>query len=118
MNLHQELTQIAQAFAIFECVDCANQLREFLTAKGVPGRQIELFSGSIQDPFCNIYHDDMGCNISINGRHVGVQVSLNDKNLVFDNLKPQGIPREEWFSSFYCPIQDLGGSFQVTEINF
>jgi len=118
VSLRRELTELAQTFAIFECVECADCLRDFLRSRGISCQQIELFSGSVQDPFCNIYHDGLGCNISINGRHVGIQVLIDDINLIFDNLHPEGIPRVEWINSFYCPIQDLGGSFQITATTF
>ncbi|MBW4518184.1 MAG: hypothetical protein KME16_00430 [Scytolyngbya sp. HA4215-MV1] len=117
-SLHQQLTQIASRFQRFECVECADAIRQFLNTQGIPGKQILLFTGSTQKPFCNIYCDLLQQNISINGRHTAIVVNLNGQEWVFDNIHPQGISRVDWINSFYSPVLDLGGEFQMTETEF
>ncbi|WP_242056417.1 MULTISPECIES: papain fold toxin domain-containing protein [unclassified Nostoc] len=53
--MRDELSAIASAFKIFECVPCAIALRQFLIEQNISGTQISLFTGSTEDPFCNIY---------------------------------------------------------------
>lgn len=117
-KLREELCAIAQRYDLFECVPCAAALRAFLISQGIIGRQISLSTGSTEDPFCNIYHEGLQCNISINGRHEAIAVILDGQEVVFDNICPVGIIRETWLASFYCPIQDLGGEIQVAESEF
>jgi Papain fold toxin 2 len=117
-SLHPQITEIASRFQRFECVDCASAVQQFLSTQNIPGTQIFLFTGSTQKPFCNIYCDRLQQNISINGRHTAIAVDIDGQELIFDNIHPQGISRVNWINSFYCPIQDLGGNFQLTETEF
>lgn len=117
-NLQRQLNEITQRFQIFECVPCATALRQFLMEQGVAGKQISLFTGSAEDPFCNIYHERLQQNISINGRHEAICVEMDGQELMFDNIHPEGIFRTEWMKNFYCPAQDLGKNFQITETQF
>lgn len=84
---------IAEQFQIFESVSCAVALREFLIAYNIPGKQVSLFTGSTEDPFCNIYHERLQQNISINGRHEAIAVEIDGQELMFDNIHPEGISR-------------------------
>ena len=84
----------------------------------IPGREINLFTGSTEDPFCNIYHEVLQQNISINGRHYAIAVEIDGQELIFDNIHPEGISRVNWINNLYCVIQDLGGEFQITETEF
>lgn len=117
-NLHRQLSAIAEQFQVFECVSCAIALRQFLISQHVSGKQIKLFTGSTEDPFCNIYHERLQQNISINGRHEATIVEIDGQELVFDNIHPEGISRIDWINNLYCPAQDLGSNFQITEIEF
>jgi hypothetical protein len=117
-NLHCQLSAIAKQFQIFECVPCAIALRQFLIEQRVFGKQISLFTGSIEDPFCNIYHERLRQNISVNGRHEAISVEIDGQELIFDNIHPEGISKVDWIDNLYCPAQDLGGSFQITETAF
>lgn len=117
-SLHSQLSAIAAQFQIFECVPCAIALRQFLIDQYISGKQITLFTGSTEDPFCNIYHQRLRQNISINGRHKAIAVEIDGQELIFDNIHPEGISRVDWINNLYCPAQDLGGNFQITEIEF
>ncbi len=117
-QLRQQLTNIATRFQIFECDKCAEAIKIFLTAEGIRGKQIKLFTGSSEDPYGNIYHEVIQQNIATNGQHQGIAVEIQGEELVFDNIEHQGISRENWINNLYCPIKDAGGDFQVTEIDF
>jgi hypothetical protein len=80
----------------------------------ISGKQVSLFTGSTEDPFCNIYHERLRQNISINGRHEAIAVEIDAQELIFDNIHPEGISRVDWINNLYCPAQDLGGNFQIT----
>jgi len=117
-NLRQQITEIASRFRLFECIDCATAIRQFLIEQNIPGMQISLFTGSTEEPFCNIYHDRLQQNISLNGRHTAIAIAIEQQELIFDNIHPEGISRVDWIGNLYCPVQDLGGSFQITETEF
>lgn len=117
-KVHSQLSAIAEKFQIFECVSCAIALRQFLINQKVSGKQISLSTGTTEDPFCNIYHERLQQNISINGRHEAIAVEIDGQELIFDNIHPEGISRVDWINNLYCPVQDLGGNFQITETEF
>jgi hypothetical protein len=117
-NLRRQLNAIAEKFPIFECVACAIALRKFLISQKIVGKQISLSTGTTEDPFCNIYHERLQQNISINGRHEAIAVEIDGQELIFDNIHPEGISRVDWINNFYCPAQDLGGNFQIIETEF
>jgi hypothetical protein len=93
-------------------------LRQFLIDQNISGKQVSLFTGSTEDPFCNIYHERLRQNISINGRHEAIAVAIDRQELIFDNIHPEGISRVNWINNLYCVAQDLGGNFQITETEF
>ena len=117
-ELHQQITAIANRFRLFECAECATAIQQFLITQNIPGKSISLFTGSTKEPFCNIYHDPLQENISTNGRHGAIAVEIDEQELIFDNIHPAGISRVEWINNLYCPIQDLGADFQITETEF
>ncbi|MDB9381418.1 papain fold toxin domain-containing protein [Nodularia spumigena CS-584] len=93
-KVHSQLSAIAE-IQIFECVSCAIALRQFLINQKVSGKQISLSTGTTEDPFCNIYHERLQQNISINGRHEAIAVEIDGQELIFDNIHPEGISRVE-----------------------
>jgi hypothetical protein len=117
-SIYSQLSAIAKKFQIFECVACAIAMRQFLVAQNIAGKQISLYTGSTEDPFCNIYHENLQENISINGRHEAIAVEIDGEELMFDNIHPEGISRVDWINNLYCPVLDLGGNFQITETEF
>lgn len=118
LELRRQIASIASSFQIFECVQCADAIKSFLSEQGICGKQIKLFTGSTEEPFCNIYHEILNQNISTNGRHEAIVLEIEGKELVFDNIHPQGVLRVDWINNLYCPIKDIGGDFQITEIDF
>jgi hypothetical protein len=118
LSIERQITDIADNFPIFSCFDCGAAIKNFLIKQKIPGKQIFLSTGSTQKPFCNIYCDRLGQNISINGKHTAIAVLINGQERIFDNIYPQGISRVEWINSFCSPIQDLGWDFQIDETDF
>lgn len=57
-------------------------------------------------------------NISVNGRHEAISVDINNEELIFDNLHPQGILRQDWLNNLYSLINDMGEDFQIAEVDF
>ena len=47
----------------------------------------------------------------------GLQLKSVGRNL-FLIIHPEGIPQQEWLGKFYCLALDLGGQFQIEEIEF
>ena len=117
-ELRQQITAIASHFRLFECVECATTIRQFLISQNIPGKSIYLSTGSTKEPFCNIYHDRLQENISTNGRHEAIAVEIDGQEFIFDNIHPEGIFRVNWMNNLYCPILDLGDRFQIIEIDF
>ncbi|MBR8833236.1 MAG: hypothetical protein DSM106950_04120 [Stigonema ocellatum SAG 48.90 = DSM 106950] len=117
-ELRQQITQVASRFQMFECVLCSQAIKEFLIMRGIPGKEIKLYTGRSTGKYGNIYHDGLKRNIATNGRHEGIALSMGREEIVFDNIHPEGIYREEWMSNFYCLSIDLGGGFEVIEIEF
>jgi hypothetical protein len=117
-ELHQQITAIAVRFQLFECVECAAAIQQFLIRRNISGKSIRLFTGNTKEPFCNIYHERLQENISTNGRHEAIAVEIDGQELIFDNIHPDGISRVNWTNNLYCPIQDLGATFQITETEF
>nr|WP_293326056.1 papain fold toxin domain-containing protein [Microcoleus sp. PH2017_30_WIL_O_A] len=45
-------------------------------------------------------------------------VQINGEELIFDNIHNQGISKQEWLGNFYCLAIELGGQFEIAEIEF
>jgi hypothetical protein len=114
-QLRRQVASIAGCFQIFECIQCAEAIEQFLKTQGIRGKLIRISTGSSEEPFGNIYHEGLQQNIATNGQHEGIALTIEDIELIFDNIHHQGIPRRIWLNNFYCPIKDLGGNFQIEE---
>ncbi len=118
-ELRQEIEDLASQFKIFECVECAEAIKQFLIERNISGKHIRLFTGSTEDPFSNIYHEKLKENIAVNGRHEAIAVMINNGEFIFDNIHPEGVfLKREWLSNFYFPGKDMGIDFQITEVDF
>ncbi len=117
-DLRQQISQIATGFKFFECNACALAIQEFLIQRGIAGKQVKLYTGNASGKYGNIYHDDLGQNIATNGHHEGIAVEIDGIELIFDNIHQAGIPKQDWLGKFYCLALDLGGQFEITEIEF
>jgi Papain fold toxin 2 len=117
-EVRQQISEIASNFKLFECKACASSIQEFLIQRCIAGKKVKIYTGSAKGKYGNIYHDDLRQNIATNGRHEGIAVKINGEELIFDNIHPEGIPQQEWLGKFYCLALDLGGQFQIEEIEF
>jgi Papain fold toxin 2 len=117
-DLRGQIAQIASQFRLFECVQCSHSIQDFLTQLGISGKRVKLDTGTAKGTYGNIYHDGLQRNISTNGKHEGIITSIDGQELVFDNIYPLGVNKTEWLSSFYCLAIELGGEFQIEEIDF
>lgn len=89
--ISDELTRIANKYDDFQCVECADEMKSFLDAKGVKYKQVEIQYG----PFKNgriVYSDSLGKAVSYNGYHTGILY----KGKIFDNLFKSGIESSKW----------------------
>jgi Papain fold toxin 2 len=110
-----QIGAIASQFGIFDCIPCA---RDFSEEQGIPGKQIELDTGS-QDPlYGRICDDSVGELIATTGHHEGIAIEIDGQELIFDNTHPQGLLRATWIQNLYSPCLDEGRLFQMTEIEF
>jgi hypothetical protein len=69
----------------------------------------------------NIYQEGLKQNISTNGQQEAISIhinKINNEELMFDNLHPQGILRRDWLYNLYSPMNDMGEDFQITEVDF
>ncbi|MEK0182760.1 MAG: hypothetical protein EAZ98_02635 [Oscillatoriales cyanobacterium] len=117
-ELRQQISELANKFKLFECNACALSIQEFLIERGISGKKVKIYTGSAKGKYGNIYHDDLGQNIATNGRHEGIAVKIDGEELIFDNIHNEGIPKQEWLGKFYCLALDLGGQFEIAEIEF
>ncbi|NJP09990.1 MAG: hypothetical protein HC866_11345 [Leptolyngbyaceae cyanobacterium RU_5_1] len=114
----RQITDIARGFGVFDCIPCARAIKEFLIEQGVDGKHIKLDTGS-QDPlYGRVYDDSVGELIATTGHHEGIAVVVDGQEIVFDNVHPEGITRSAWMQNLHSPLLDIGGTFQVTEIEF
>jgi Papain fold toxin 2 len=56
-SLRRDIAAIANRFQLFECVDCADAIQQFLMQQSISGKRIKLFTGTTKQPFGNIYHE-------------------------------------------------------------
>ncbi|PHX55286.1 hypothetical protein CP500_011610 [Tychonema bourrellyi FEM_GT703] len=47
-----------------------------------------------------------------------LKIQINGEELIFDNIHNEGITKQEWLGKFYCLAIELGGQFEITEIDF
>jgi hypothetical protein len=117
-EIQEQIAEIASRFQLFQCVECARAIKEFLISKRISGKQLKLFTGSAENPYGNIFHEVLKQNIATNGRHEGIAVRIDGEELVFDNIHHDGVSRELWLGNLYCCAQDIGEDFQIIEIDF
>jgi hypothetical protein len=61
----------------------------------------------------------LGYAISVNGRHEGVSIIVNGMEVIYDNLRPNGLPRNQWLDNLkFDGKLYLGKQFQITEQYF
>ena len=100
-------------------MECALAIKEFLTAKAIPGKRIRVDLEFQDLPWSVIYDWRREQQIATNGHHEGIAITIDGQEIVFDNIEHNGVLREEWLQNFTSPTVELGrGSFHLTEENF
>jgi len=115
-----KIRAIASLYENFKCVECAQAIQNYLISQGIQGKRIKLYTGAATGANCYIYDDSIpGEAISVNGRHEGIAIFINNVEIVFDNHHPHGIPKKEWMNNlvFQGKIH-YDQQFQVQEENF
>jgi exopolysaccharide biosynthesis predicted pyruvyltransferase EpsI len=111
-----EIQQIASSYEIFQCVECAAEIQNFLIDRGISGQRIKLDLGFRDLPWSVIYDLKRSQQIATNGLHEGILVYVNDEEIVFDNIEHTGINKVDWLRNLTSPTIELGrGKFKITE---
>jgi hypothetical protein len=117
-HIHQIQT-IIDDFENFQCVETAQAIQEYLVSQEIKGKRIKIYTGSSMGWDANIYDDLLGYAISVNGRHEGVSIIVNGMELIYDNLHPNGLTRNQWLDNLkFDGKLYLGKQFQITEQYF
>lgn len=115
-----QLKEIIRNYKNLECVECAQNIQDYLISQGVQGKRIKLYTGSAIGRNSYIYDESVsGDAISVNGRHQAIAIIIDELEMIFDNHHPDGITREQWLANllFYNKLYH-GQQFQVTEETF
>lgn len=122
VNLEQleQIQNIANRYSNLECVKCAEAIKNYLILQKIRGKTIKLYTGSSTGINSYIYDDSVpGDAISLNGRHQGISIVINEIEIVFDNHHHYGIPKIQWLNNlqFYGKIHN-NQIFEITEAIF
>ena len=91
--LRELVSQVPDAYKkLFKCKEFADAYKKILKNEGIEGTEVFLKS---ETGF--IWSETLGKTITENGEHVGIKV----RDMIFDNLHPQGISYKKW-------LDDLG----------
>ncbi len=107
-EIYQNVSEIAQQFKIFQCVECAEAIKTWLKARNINGVHLRLKVVGRGNFILSERWDGSQNAISQNGKHYGIEV----RGKVFDNLSPFGLLRENWLKDFSCH----SGNFFIEEI--
>ncbi|WP_353933243.1 papain fold toxin domain-containing protein [Okeanomitos corallinicola TIOX110] len=103
----------------FQCVESAIAIQEYLIRQGIKGKRIKIYTGTAMGWDANIYDDLLGYAISVNGRHEGIAIIINGIEIVYDNLHPEGLTKEQWLNNLQFDSKlYLGKEFEITEEYF
>ncbi len=71
-----------------------------MISQGIQGKRIKLYTGAATGANCYIYDDSIpGEAVSVNGRHEGIAIVINNVEIVFDNHHPDGISKKQWMNN-------------------
>ena len=125
MNEEQlnEVRQIAKKYRNFQCVSYSQAIQSYLTKQEIKGKIIRISTVPDRLPFSITNPAESDRQIFTNGFHQGVVIEMSTElgtfETVFDNLYPNGIPKNEWLKSFGGPlVEDFNGEFVVTQTEF
>lgn len=118
-EIRQEIAAIASLYGVFQCVECALAIKEFLISINLKGKQVKLDLGRRDLPWSVIYDLKREQQIATNGCHEGISITIDGEEIIFDNIDVSGVPRQEWLQNLTSPTLELGmGSFTIIEEEF
>ena len=118
-EIRREIAQIASSYGVFQCVQCSQAIKEFLIVRKIQGKQIKLDLGRQDLPWSVIYDLRRQQQIATNGYHIGISVTIDGLEIVFDNIDCSGVARQEWLQNLTSPTLELGiGNFNIIEEEF
>ncbi|BDA74879.1 hypothetical protein CAL7716_090450 [Calothrix sp. PCC 7716] len=118
-NILIVIEQIANDYGVFECVQCADAIQNFLISQGISGKRIKLDVGFRDLPWSIIYDLKRQEQIATNGIHEGIVVQVDEQEIVFDNIEHAGIDKAEWLCNLSSPTIELErGTFEITQEEF
>lgn len=118
-EIRQQIAKIAGQYGVFQCVECSKAIKEFLILINIQGKQIKLDLGRQDLPWAVIYDLRRQQQIATNGYHEGISITIDGQEIVFDNIDPNGVTRQEWLANLTSPTLELGlGNFNIIEQEF
>jgi Papain fold toxin 2 len=118
-EIREDIAKIASRYGVFQCVECSEAIKEFLTVRNLHGKQIKLDLERQDLPWSVIYDLRRQQQIATNGYHQGISITIDEQEIVFDNIDCSGVNRQEWLQNLTSPTLELGmGSFKVIEEEF
>ncbi|MEG4424550.1 MULTISPECIES: papain fold toxin domain-containing protein [unclassified Microcoleus] len=118
-EIREDIAKIASRYGVFQCVECSQAIKEFLTIRNLNGKQIKLDLERQDLPWSVIYDLRRQQQIATNGYHQGISITIDEQEIVFDNIDCSGVNRQEWLQNLTSPTLELGmGSFKIIEEEF
>ncbi|MCC5667257.1 hypothetical protein LC653_26060 [Nostoc sp. CHAB 5784] len=106
----QDIRDIVDPYKNEECVPCAAEIEAYLREKGIHGERIKLDAVKIVRDDDFIYDDSLELRIATNGHHEGIAIKINGEVRVFDNHRPEGLPRQQWMNNLVYHSKIFGRS--------
>ncbi len=100
----------ARGFQIFQCHECAENVKQALIAAGHRGQEIEIRGAGGRDFMICISYDGGQTTITHNGRHVAIRIG----DTIVDNLHSNGMSFDQWIKDFDA----IGGVVVHSTIDF
>lgn len=103
-EIYREIGAITSQFKLYECVECARAVLEWLNKNDIEGKLMRLKTKYRDEDY--ILSDRMEAvgvfdAITGNGVHYGIRV----QGKIFDNLSMIGLSMEDWLKDFHCPSE-------------
>lgn len=118
-EIRLKIAAIASCYGVFQCVECSQAIKEFLTGINLHGKQVKLDLVRRDLPWSVIYDLKRKQQIATNGYHEGISITIDGEEIIFDNIDFSGVPRQEWLQNLTSPTLELGmGSFKIIEEEF
>lgn len=102
------INKIASNYTVFQCVECAEDIKAWLKANGITGVHLQLTAvGRIKFIVSHRWKNGQE-SIAQTGIHQGIETL----GQVFDNLPRMPMNRQDWIADFDC----ASGEFEIIEL--